>query len=192
MKSCSNGSEASWELELFCMSNCEKILCNCSYIMMGTFGHCMVDALKYCILLAFLLSSNQQCQCSKENSSDWPQVTVRESHLLALSFVDPPTHFWAPSLLSNRHYRSNGDCLEGKRENIRSVLYNIVHNNCVQCNAHTYEQTNSSLDWVLSHWAHFTVLTFLGHRLGDDLVDWNSGVSVRPSVRPQKVFPISI
>ena len=31
-----------------------------------------------------------------------------------------------------------------------------------------------------------------GHRLGDDLVDWNSGVSVRPSVRPQKVFPISI
>jgi len=33
---------------------------------------------------------------------------------------------------------------------------------------------------------------FLGHRLGDDLVDWNSGVSVRTSVRPQKVFPISI
>jgi len=25
---------------------------------------------------------------------------------------------------------------------------------------------------------------FLGHRLGDDLVDWNSGVSVRPYVRP--------
>ena len=24
----------------------------------------------------------------------------------------------------------------------------------------------------------------LGHRLGDDLVDWNSGVSVRPYVRP--------
>jgi len=33
---------------------------------------------------------------------------------------------------------------------------------------------------------------FLGHSLGDDRVDWNSGVSVRPSVRPQKVFPISI
>ena len=41
---------------------------------------------------------------------------------------------------------------------IRSVLCNIVCNNCAQCNAHTYEQTNSSLDWVLSHWAHFTVL----------------------------------
>ena len=44
---------------------------------------------------------------------------------------------------------------------IRYVLCNIVCNNCVQCNAHTYEQTNSSLDWVLSHWAHFTVLRFI-------------------------------
>ena len=41
---------------------------------------------------------------------------------------------------------------------IRSVLCNIVCNNCAQYDAHTYEQTNSSLDWVLSHWAHFTVL----------------------------------
>ena len=41
---------------------------------------------------------------------------------------------------------------------IRSVLCNIVCNNCAQCDAHTYEQTNSSLDGVLSHWAHFTVL----------------------------------
>jgi len=44
---------------------------------------------------------------------------------------------------------------------IRSVLCNIVCNNCAQCNAHTYEQTNRSLDWVLSHWAHFTVLRFI-------------------------------
>jgi len=30
---------------------------------------------------------------------------------------------------------------------------------------------------------------FLGHRLGDGLVDWNSGVSVRTSVRtPTKSF----
>ena len=41
---------------------------------------------------------------------------------------------------------------------IRSVLCYIVCNNCAQCDAHTCEQTNSSLDWVLSHWAHFTVL----------------------------------
>ena len=45
-----------------------------------------------------------------------------------------------------------------KGETIRSVLCNIVCNNCAQCDAHTYEQTNSSLDWVLSHWARFTVL----------------------------------
>jgi len=41
---------------------------------------------------------------------------------------------------------------------IRCVLCNILCNNCAHCDAHTYEQTNSSLDWVLSHWAHFTVL----------------------------------
>ena len=44
---------------------------------------------------------------------------------------------------------------------IRSVLCSIVSNSCAQCDAHTYEQTNSSLDWVLSHWAHFTVLRFI-------------------------------
>ena len=31
---------------------------------------------------------------------------------------------------------------------IRSALCNIVCNNCAQCDAHTYEQTNSCLDWV--------------------------------------------
>ena len=61
-------------------------------------------------------------------------------------------------LPSNRHHRSSGDCLEGKGETIRSALCNIVCNNCAQCDAHTYEQTNSSFNWVLSNWAHFTVL----------------------------------
>jgi len=42
---------------------------------------------------------------------------------------------------------------------IRSVLCNIVCNSCAQCNAHTHmNRPNSSLDWVLSHWAHLTVL----------------------------------
>ena len=54
------------------------------------------------------------------------------------------------------------DCLcivwRVRGKTIRSVLCNIVCNNCAQCDAHTYEQTNSFLDWVLSHWAHFTVL----------------------------------
>ena len=46
-----------------------------------------------------------------------------------------------------------------------SVFNNIIHtwfcNSCTQWTAHTYEQTNSSLDWVLSHWAHFIVLWFI-------------------------------
>ena len=57
-------------------------------------------------------------------------------------------------------------------------------------------------DHSMGHGLQLVGVRFLGHRLGDDLergddlVDWNSGVSVRPyvrtSVRPQKVFPISI
>ena len=38
-----------------------------------------------------------------------------------------------PPLPSNRHHRSNGDCLEGKRKIIRSVLCNIMRNKCAQC-----------------------------------------------------------
>jgi len=44
----------------------------------------------------------------------------------------------------------------------RSVLCSIVHNNCTQWTAHTnMNRPNSSLDCVLSHWAHFTVLRFI-------------------------------
>ena len=47
-----------------------------------------------------------------------------------------------------------------RRKIIRSVLCSIVCNNCAQCDAHTHtNRHNSSLDLVLSHWAHFTVLT---------------------------------
>jgi len=46
-----------------------------------------------------------------------------------------------PPLPSNRHHRSSGDRLECKGKTIRSVLCNIVCNNCAQCDAHTYEQT---------------------------------------------------
>ena len=63
---------------------------------------------------------------------------------------------------SNRHHRSNGDCLEGKRENyqICSVQYCVQQLYTVNC-THIYNRTNSSRDWVLSHWAHFTVLRFI-------------------------------
>jgi len=52
-------------------------------------------------------------------------------------------------------FLSLGDCLEGKRENYQvcSAQY------CAQCTHMTIR--NSSLDWVLSHWAHFTVLRFI-------------------------------
>jgi len=56
-------------------------------------------------------------------------------------------------------------------------------------------RTNSSLDWVLSHWAHFTVCRFI---FRSSPRRWPSRLelrcvrpSVRPSVRPQS-FPISI
>ena len=64
-------------------------------------------------------------------------------------------------LPSNRHHRSNGDCLEGKRENYQvcSVQYCVQQLCTVQCTH--MNGPNSSLNWVLSHWAHFTVLRFI-------------------------------
>ena len=59
---------------------------------------------------------------------------------------------------SNRHHRSNDDSLEGKRENYQvcSVQYCVQQLCTVQC-THTWTD-NSSLDWVLSRWTHFTVV----------------------------------
>ena len=78
-------------------------------------------------------------------------------------------------LPSNRHHRSSGDCLEGKRENYQvcSVQYcmQIVHSAM-----HTHmNRPNRSLDWVFSHWAHFTVLRFIFVYVGKCmyfLYDW--------------------
>ena len=64
-------------------------------------------------------------------------------------------------LPSDRHHRSNGDCLEGKRENYQSVLCNIVCNNCAQCNAHTYEQTYQFSGLRFVSVGHFAVLRFI-------------------------------
>ena len=93
---------------------------------------------------------------------------------------------------SNRHHRSTGDCLEGKGENYQvcSVQYCVQQLCTVQC---THIWTDY---WVLSHWAHFTVLRFI---FRSSPRRWTSRLelrcvrpSVRTSVRPQKVFPISI
>ena len=64
-------------------------------------------------------------------------------------------------LPSNRHHPSNGDCLEGKRENYQvcSVQYCVQQLCTVQCT--DTKRPNSSLDGLLSHWAHFTVRRFI-------------------------------
>ena len=47
-------------------------------------------------------------------------------------------------------------------KSMRSVLCSIVCNNCTQWTAHSHmNRPNSSLDWVLSHWALFTVRRFI-------------------------------
>ena len=87
-------------------------------------------------------------------------------YLLLLSFAlalsqRPLVRVHPPPFPSNRHNRSNGDCLEGKRENYQvcSVQYCVQRLCTVQC-THV-NGPNSSLDLVLSHWAHFTVLRFI-------------------------------
>jgi len=66
-----------------------------------------------------------------------------------------------PPFPSNRHHRSNGDCLEGKRENyhVCSVQYCVQQLYTVNCTLIWTELIWT--DWVLSHWAHFTVLRFI-------------------------------
>ena len=68
-------------------------------------------------------------------------VTFKALHTGGSPYLTHQLQYYQPPLPSNRHHRSCGDCLEGKGEIIRSVLCNIVCNNCAQCNAHTYEQT---------------------------------------------------
>jgi len=42
------------------------------------------------------------------------------------------------------------------------VQYCVQQATIVHSELHTHmNRTNSSLDWVLSHWAHFTVLRFI-------------------------------
>ena len=64
-------------------------------------------------------------------------------------------------LPSNRNRQSNDDYLKGKRENYQvcSVQYCAQQLFTVQCTR--MNRPNSSLDWVLSYWAHFTVLRFI-------------------------------
>ena len=84
-------------------------------------------------------------------------LAVRDHLVQKLLYTHRLTH----PLPSNRHHQSNGDCLEGKRENYQvcSVQYCVQQLCTVQC-THV-NRPSSSLDWVLSHWAHFAVLRFI-------------------------------
>ena len=65
-------------------------------------------------------------------------------------------------LPSNRQHLSYDVCLEVRGEIIRTVLCCIVH--VLKLYSHKHTQMSSSysyLDWVLSHWAHFTVRRFI-------------------------------
>ena len=56
---------------------------------------------------------------------------------------------------------TSDDFLEGKRKNyqVSSVQYCVQQLYTVNCTH--MNRPNSSVDWVLSHWAHFTVLRFI-------------------------------
>ena len=65
-------------------------------------------------------------------------------------------------LPSNRHHRSSGDCLEGNGEKLSGLFCAILCATIVHSVMHTHmNRPNSSLDLVLSHCAHFTVLRFI-------------------------------
>ena len=65
-------------------------------------------------------------------------------------------------LPSHRHHWSNGDCLESNRGKLSGLFCAILCATIVHSAMHTHmNRPNSSLEWVLSHWANFTVLRFI-------------------------------
>ena len=41
--------------------------------------------------------------------------------------------YFVPILAANRHHQSNDNCLQGKREIIRSAVCSVMCNSCTQC-----------------------------------------------------------
>jgi len=62
-----------------------------------------------------------------------------------------------------RYVNSQDDTLSGGQEGkLSGLLCAVLCATIVHSELHTHmNRTNSSLDWVLSHWAHFTVLRFI-------------------------------
>jgi len=62
------------------------------------------------------------------------------------------------------HYNNLHVCLDGKRKNCQVcfVFWPVLCATIVHSELHTHmNRRNNSLDCVLSHWAHFTVLRFI-------------------------------
>jgi len=89
-------------------------------------------------------SARSSCTRSVSRSNTWthPSSTRRQQQHDAV-----PTSHTALTLPSNRHHRSNGDCLEGKRENYQvcSVQYCAQQLYTVQC---THIWTDLTVVWI--------------------------------------------
>jgi len=90
---------------------------------------------------------------------------VKRLWWLLVCRVNSVCHFWnlrnVYCVLARENW-SSGDCVSGGyRENYQvcSVQYCVQQLYTLQCTH--MNRPNSSLDWVLSHWAHFTVLRFI-------------------------------
>jgi len=120
------------------------------------------------------IKDNDDLTCkstSWQNETNWTcilSILQSGNHALVLKQFQGKRSVWTVC----PHYtwstlqdcRLVGDCLEGKRENYQgcSQFSAVLCATIVHSELHTHmNRTNSSLDWVLSHWAHFTVLRFI-------------------------------
>ena len=104
-------------------------------------------------LLSSVLKATIENKKSPVTTHFW-EINIRIQRLLFQLLSKAP-------LPSNRQHLSYDVCLEVRGEIIRTVLCCIVYWSCAQSEADEMSSSYSSLDWVLSHWAHFTVCRFI-------------------------------
>ena len=104
--------------------------------------------------------------CKRRKLSDY----IRFSVVLCVSRICEKSSGWFHEIW----LRALPWCMEQSHFGV--VLQKLVVLSYFVCVSTSRAETTEDV-WMM-------LVSFLGHRLGDDLVDWNSGVSVRPSVRP--------
>ena len=119
--------------------------------------------------LSCAMSLNQRLQttCLCQH----PALSYAATSIFLQLYLKPAVHvsfsrsFWlCPPFSSDRQHLSYDDCLEVRREIIRTVLccsLYCVLKLCTVISTLRWAILYSSLDWVLSHWAHFTVPRFI-------------------------------